>query len=250
MTRDTDKDWAKVAEENPYWGVLSDDRFLGKEIAGAERELFFSSGEGTVAHIFAVIRAHFAADFSPARSLEFGCGVGRMLIPIARRSGEAIGVDIAPRMVELARRHLGEAGIVNARVLPADDPVMQGEALFDFINSFIVLQHVPPERGYRLILDLIRLLRPGGIATLHVSYARGEKLALNPVDRYLRRDGTVSVREGAFELDAPDGTILMYDYDLNQIMVLAAEAGMAPIVAYPTGTPDAHLGVWLYMRKP
>ena len=48
VSRDTDKDWGKVAEENPFWGVLSDDRFKGTEIAGAERELFFRSGEASM----------------------------------------------------------------------------------------------------------------------------------------------------------------------------------------------------------
>lgn len=45
MSRDTDRDWAKLAEENPYWAVISADRFLGKEISEAEREVFFRSGE-------------------------------------------------------------------------------------------------------------------------------------------------------------------------------------------------------------
>lgn len=248
--RDTDRDWAKVAEENPYWAVLCNDRFKGREIGGADRELFFDSGEDTVARIFAIIRTHLAPNFAPARSLEYGCGVGRLLIPIARRSTAAVGIDIAPRMRELARQHLDEAGVANAEVVAPDDPVMRDEAAFDFINSFIVIQHVPPERGYRLILDLLRLLRPGGIASLQMTFARGEALSHYPAERYLRRDGGVSVRERPLLMDAPEGTIGMYDYDLNQIMVLAAEAGMAPVLVYPTGTPDGHLGVWLYMRKP
>ncbi len=250
MGRDTDKDWVKVAEENPYWAVICDERFKGKDLTSAERDVFFESAEGIVEQIFSVIRKHFAPDFAPARSLEFGCGVGRMLVPIARRSGEAIGVDVAPRMMELARRHLRESNISNARVISGDDPIMQGTGLFDYINSLAVLQHVPPERGYRIIVDLLRLLRPGGVATLHVSFARGEKLSLHAADKYLRRDGAISVREGPRAADVPEGTILMFDYDLNQIFVLAAEAGMQPILAFPTGEPDTHLGVWLYMRKP
>src|SRR5438105_1137288 len=133
MIRDTDRDWAKVAEENPYWGVLSVDRFIGKEIPHAEREEFFQSGEQTVEHIFAVIGTYFMPNFAPARSLDFGCGVGRTLIPIARRSGEAIGVDIAPRMLDLSRRHLQRAKIANARVMTPDDPLVRGETGFDFI---------------------------------------------------------------------------------------------------------------------
>lgn len=172
-----------------------------------------------------------------------------MLVPIARRSGEAIGVDVAPNMLELSRRYLRAANIENARVVLADDPLVQGEAVFDFINSQIVLQHIPPERGYGIFLDLLRLLKPGGIAALHLTYARGRKLSSHAVATYVRRDGATIVREGAFDAPHPEGTILMFDYDLNHIMVIIAEAGMAPVIAYPTDH-SGHLGVHLYMRKP
>jgi len=250
MSRDTDRDWAKVAEENPYWAVVSVERFLGKEISETEREVFFRSGEQTVGHIFAVIGTHFIPNFAPARSLEFGCGVGRLLVPIARRSGEAFGVDVAPNMFELSRRYLRAANIENARLILADDPVMQGEAVFDFINTLYVLQHIPTERGYRILLDLLRLLKPGGIAALHFAYARGEKQSRRAAATYVRRDGATVVREDPFEPDVPEGTILMFDYDLNHIMVLLAEAGIAPVIVYPDGEHHGHMYVSLYMRKP
>ena len=28
--RDTDKDWERIASEEPYWGVLSDDDYRGR----------------------------------------------------------------------------------------------------------------------------------------------------------------------------------------------------------------------------
>lgn len=248
--RDTDRDWEKVAEERPYYGVISDDRFLGRDLDPSERNVFYESADGPVEHIFSVIRSHLAPDFAPERSLEFGCGVGRMLVPIARRSGEAIGVDVAPRMLELARRHLRESNVTNARVVRPHDPLLRQEAVFDFVNSFIVLQHIPPQRGYEIILDLLRLLKPGGVAALHVSFARGRPAARFPVKRYARRDGAAVFAEGPFEPLLPVGTISVYDYDLNQIVVFAAEAGMAPIIVFPTGDHEGHLGAYLYMRKP
>lgn len=250
VTRDTDRDWARVAEEDPYWAVLSDDKFRGRDIAGPEREFFFSSGEGSVESIFSVIRAHLAPGFAPPRSLDFGCGVGRMLVPIARRSGEAIGVDVAPRMLELAHEYVRAANLTNVQLLPADHPIMQGEPAFDFVNTYIVLQHIPPARGYRIVANLIRLLRPGGVASLQLTYARPPNLARNPEARYFRNDGGTIVREGTFEAPFAEGTILMFDYDLNQMMVLLAEAEMAPIIVYSTGDHTGHMGVHLFARKP
>ena len=149
--RDTDKDWTTIAETDPYWGVLSVEDFRGEELSDGARQIFFDSGKAFVENTFAFIRRHIDAGFAPARSLDFGCGVGRLLIPIAAHSTEAIGLDIAPRMREIAEANLRSVGVRNARVLASDDLLSQAEGEFDFVNSFIVLQHIPPERGTVLL---------------------------------------------------------------------------------------------------
>ena len=49
MTRDTDRDWATVAEHNPYWAVLSDDRLLATEVdeAGVAPVIVYPTGDHT-----------------------------------------------------------------------------------------------------------------------------------------------------------------------------------------------------------
>ena len=76
---------------------------------GARRE-FFESGEADVDHLFQLI-----GGFSPADALDFGCGVGRMTLALAKRVKRVVGVDIAPQMLALARRNAEEAGTANAR---------------------------------------------------------------------------------------------------------------------------------------
>src|SRR5688572_11798148 len=39
------------------------------------------------------------------RALDFGCGIGRLTVPLADYCNEVVGVDIAGSMVEIARRH-------------------------------------------------------------------------------------------------------------------------------------------------
>ena len=58
-----------------------------------------------------------------AKVLDLGCGFGDTTRQIAQRvgpSGEAVGVDCAPRFVDAARREAAEAGISNARFFRAD----------------------------------------------------------------------------------------------------------------------------------
>jgi SAM-dependent methyltransferase len=250
VIRDTDRDWVKLAEEKPYWAVVSDDRFLGKEIGRADRTAFFRSGEQLVQQAFSVIGTYFIRNFAPTRALDFGCGVGRTLIPIAQRSKEAVGVDVAPNMLELSRRHLREAKIENARAVFPDDPLMKGPASFDFIHSYIVLQHIPPERGYGIFQDLLRLLRPGGIAALHLTYAIDRNLLVHAAAscRYFHRDGDMLIGIGPLGRDLPEGTVQMFDYDLNHIMLLVAEGGIGPTLILPT-KHSGHIGVLMYLMK-
>lgn len=244
MTRDTNKDWSKIAEENPYWGVLSHDSFRGRDIADSKRSEFFASGEEQIARILSIVERHFDPQFKPQRSLDFGCGVGRLLIPLAKRSKEAVGLDVAPRMLELTRQNLAAAGIKNATAIQSDDALSNLSGMFDFINSYIVLQHIPPERGYRIISALLKHLKNGGIGSLQFTYAKDRRFLdfESGRARYFRREGNfIHDLLPSFET-APEGTVTMFDYDLNQFMLQIAGIALNPLLIFPTND-DGHAGV-------
>ena len=241
--RDTDQDWSAIAETQPYWAVLSHDDFRG-ELDAAARESFFASGERQVAGLLGFIKKHLLADFEPDRVLDFGCGVGRLLIPLAQRASEVVGVDIAPRMIELCRANLLENKLFNATVISGDDTLSRVNGRFNLVNSLIVLQHIPPERGYRLIARLMDLIEVGGVGSFQVTYAKERRFMVHeaPRARYFRRNGTVLQDLSAVDESADGvGTIRMYDYDLNQVMLMIAEISGHPVLALPSHD-DGHAG--------
>jgi SAM-dependent methyltransferase len=221
--RNTDKDWTKIAEEAPYWGVLSADEFKGVAIDSDARERFFASGETQIASLFAEIEG-ISPGFSPNRSLDFGCGVGRVLLPIATRSREAIGIDIAPNMLALTKSNAEASGVDNIELVLSDDTLSRVTGRFDFVHSFIVLQHIPPERGYQIIRQLLSLLEPGGVFALHIGFAKARELMVHemPAARYYRRDGTI-LHDLCAQPPPPEGTVQMFDYDLNQVFAIVSE---------------------------
>ncbi|MFC9745653.1 class I SAM-dependent methyltransferase [Streptomyces niveus] len=98
------------------------------------------------------------------RVLDVGCGKGAALFVAAERvgpSGHALGIDIAPAMVEEARRRavaLG-TGHVEVRVMDGENPDLP-EASFDVVTgsySVIFLPDAPAA-----LAQYARLLRPGG----------------------------------------------------------------------------------------
>ena len=159
------KNWERIAEREPYFGVLTDERFLRERMSdGALRE-FFASGEGDVERLFALARRVAGEDFAPHRALDFGCGVGRLTQALARRCEEAVGVDVSPRMLELARSHAAtRPNITFTDAVP--------DATFDFVISLIVFQHIEVARGMSILREVLARVAPGGVVALQFTLRR------------------------------------------------------------------------------
>lgn len=104
------------------------------------------------------------------RLLDAGCGTGGFLSWAAARAelGRAAGVDIGSDAIELARTRFPAAELRTAplRSLPFD------AASFDLVVSNDVLQHVPEDEVEESLLELRRVLAPGGTLLLRTSGAR------------------------------------------------------------------------------
>jgi SAM-dependent methyltransferase len=103
--------------------------------------------------------------------LDIGCGAGREAIGFARAGFRVVAIDIAPPMIEAARRNGRDLGLaIDFRVQSATD-LEEPSASYDgafFSGSF---QHVP---GRALRTDTLRrigwTLKPKGVLILSVSY--------------------------------------------------------------------------------
>ena len=98
-----------------------------------------------------------------AVTVEIGCGIGRILRPLAGRTGRAFGVDISREMVRRARRGLRD--VPNARVFRTKGSLDKiPDAACDFVYSFIVFQHIPVKSAVSLYIgEAARVLKGGGI---------------------------------------------------------------------------------------
>jgi SAM-dependent methyltransferase len=250
VPRDTDNDWKRVAKDDPYWGVLSQDDYHKGSMTEERLERFMESGEQFVGDLMALVRAHLDPDFAPKSAFDFGCGVGRLLIPLAKRVERATGVDVAPAMLEIARRHAKDAGLKNVTLTTSDDRLSNVAGPFDLVNTYIVLQHIPPERGYGLIAALLERVAIGGVASLQVTYAKARAFLVHeaPKSLYYRRDGDKIVDLVDSGWRAPEGTINMFDYDLNEVMAQVSRYAGHPVIALPT-SDDAHLGVHILLKR-
>lgn len=248
--RDTDQDWKRVALDDPYWGVLSHDEYRQAAMTPERLQQFMASGYKFVEDLFAFIQKYLSPNFSPSRGLDVGCGVGRLAIPLAKRVHEAVGVDIAPAMLELCAKHAKLAEVNNLTLCESDDELSRVRGKFDIVNTYIVLQHIPPDRGYRLIQAMLDRLNTGGIGSIQVTYAKARRFMVHEQPRALfyRREGGVIVDIMDSGWTPPEGTINMFDYDLNQVVAQVTRVCGAPVLLLPTND-DSHLGVHLVFQK-
>ena len=166
----TDADWELWGQNDPYYGVLSTAEFHTDQLDDASREKFFATGADYIDRTLATVRAHLAPDHRPRHSLDFGCGVGRLVIPLAGRSESVVGVDVSDTMLAEAAANCERQGIENASFVKSDDTLSRLDGDYDFINSCLVLQHIPVTRGMQVIGALLSHLAPGGVITLQFPY--------------------------------------------------------------------------------
>ena len=221
----TDKAWERFGKEDPYFGVLADERFAGGRIE-ENRDAFFASGAASAARILKQFEKHFGA-LPRGRALDHGCGVGRLSLPLAREFSEALGLDVSQSMIAEARLNAERAGTANLRFARTDDALSQATGEFDFVNSLMVLQHVPVRRGLAILLRLLAKVRPGGGFHFHVS-VRTDRLGSRALWWLSHHVPGVKVWQNICAgrpWNAP--AMQMNNYPLNRIAVMLASSGIS-----------------------
>ena len=168
--------WEKIARDEPYFAVLEDGGEGGVESSSIANNAFFKTGEDDIVALLAAMTTLLGREVSMDSVLDFGCGAGRLTLPLARRAGHVLACDIAPTILAHARQNAERAGLGNITVSSYDDVLASAGLSFDFVCSLLVFQYIPPSVGYALIRSLTTLLRSDGVAALQLRIHQGSRL--------------------------------------------------------------------------
>jgi SAM-dependent methyltransferase len=168
----TDHAWEEWGRRDPYFGVITDPRFRRSEITELSKREFFESGSNHVDYVMQTIQRLIAPGFVPRTVLDLGCGVGRTLIPFAKIAEQVVGADVSASMLQEARRNCDANQLTNVNLIVSDDSIFPMTEDFDLVHSFIVFQHIPPERGRLIFRNLLDRIAPAGVAAIHVLYSK------------------------------------------------------------------------------
>lgn len=243
-----ERTWRPLGRTDAYFGVLTDERFRAARLDPAAREAFFRTGDEHVDMILAAIRRHIVPDFAPTRVLDFGCGVGRLVLPFARTAKHVVGVDISPEMLAEAKKNADQRGIDNASFVLGDDELRAVDGTFDLVHSYIVFQHIPTKRGEQLARRMVAKLSGGGVAALHFTYRREAPVMRKIVNSFRRRiPGANALTNIIRGRAAREPYIPMHEYDLERLIDDFRAVASSPIVITPTDH-GGYLGAILLFR--
>lgn len=237
MKNQSDVAWEKWGQKDPYFGVLTDDKFRSGNIQQSKRQ-FFRSGEEHIANVIAKIENHFGP-IDRVSCLDFGCGVGRLLLPLSQQFERVTGLDVSQSMLQEASKNLNEGGVSNVELLHSDDALsLLGERTFDFVHSFIVLQHIAPKRGYQIVSNLLSHLSKQGAVFLHVSFQQMRSASLSQLVsprrfvRYIRTNVPFAyVFFNVLRGNPPfQPAMEMNEYDLGTILELFHQVGFSELI--------------------
>lgn len=169
MLAHVSREWGRLGQADPYWSVLTDDRYRLGAFA-RHRDAFFASGRAGVDRLRLVLARNGLPWPEQGTALEHGCGVGRMTIPLARSVLRVCAVDVSESHMQLARDLADTEGLIDRvdwLVLRRAGDLAAGPPL-DLVYSCIVLQHNPPPVIEAQLRQLLRRLRPGGVAVFQL----------------------------------------------------------------------------------
>lgn len=229
--KEIQNDWEALGADDPLHAILNDPKTSNKRWRVDE---FFRAGQRETEAVFQWLQSRGTLPQYWDCALDFGCGVGRLTRALSKQFQRVTGVDIAPSMLDMARRLDPPANC--HFVLNESDRLQKFEdGAFDFVYSSIVLQHLPSEISVKYISEFFRVLRPGGVAVFQIPVARKVPLPakirvfIHKIRETLKlgtRIRSLAGKSPEGSKDAPQrGKILMHWVPEEQILQIIEESG-------------------------
>ena len=132
--------WSSYGTTDPYWSVLTDEQWRAANVNRAEvLEKFYESGHVHVRRFEAWLARNELSIAANAVCMEYGCGVGRCTVRLARRFRRVVAFDISQPHLDAARVATAARGIDNVEFVlvrgPDDLSALNGADVFYSIFS-------------------------------------------------------------------------------------------------------------------
>ncbi|MEH2448118.1 MAG: class I SAM-dependent methyltransferase [Nostoc sp.] len=99
---------------------------------------------------------------SETQVLDLCCGSGQTTQFLVKFSQNVTGLDASPKSLQRARQNVPEASYVEAFA----EKMPFADNLFDVVHTSVALHEMQPQQLRKIISEVYRVLKPGGVFTL------------------------------------------------------------------------------------
>ena len=203
-------------------GVAPQDSAPRRTHDGALRDGHFVGGGEQVEGLAAAIEALTGQTLDSRVALDYGCGFGRLAIPLATRCEHVYGLDISADDLRAADENAQRLNVANVDWMDARE-VASLSGRYNFVLSHWVFPHIPSRQGERLFATLVSGLRPGGIGAIHVAVKPRGMLGGTIRAQGRSRRG---IRRRLPRFNWTQAYLMMNSNSLNQLGSILSEAGI------------------------
>jgi len=245
------RNWEQFGKKDPYYWVTTDSKYKDARLSKDVQRDFFDNADKYLESIFKIIKRHLDSTFHPERALDFGCGVGRVTIPLARRCKYVLGLDVAESMIAEARNNKERHLLNNVAFSAQADRLLSGSEPFDFVHSIYVFQHIRTKQGLKIFIQLVDTLKENGIGIFHFVTFQSHKSIIKKLICWLCVHMPIfncinNVRKGKSFFDPK---YEMNNYPLNKLFEILREKECSHIYVRHTKEGPYHGAILFFQKK-
>ena len=92
------------------------------------------------------------------KAIDIGCGPGYFSRELTTKGWKTTSIDTDSENIENAKKYAIETHLGDALIILANLP----ESQYDLVLSLEIIEHMPKPHGKNLLMEIIRVLKPGG----------------------------------------------------------------------------------------
>jgi len=204
-------------------------------------------GEQDARDTLRVLRQLAGPAFKHDRVLDFGCGAGRLTIPLARTAEHTTGVDSSDELLAEARVNVEQAGLSNVDFVSASGRLSGVTGQFEVVHSFDAFRRIPPADGYDLAEAVLDRVTTRGGGMLHFTYAPGASPSTMRRAVAAARRTSDAMRRLLDRGDQHTDTST-FEYDLGKLFAMLQSKRFDRVATRFTDI-DGHLGAKLFFWR-
>jgi ubiquinone/menaquinone biosynthesis C-methylase UbiE len=151
--------WDNFGKIDPLFAILTKWNKIGNRW---DKKEFFETGKKEIFNVMKYVES-LEVQLPRKKSLDFGCGVGRLTQALCQYFDKVYGIDIAPSMIDLARKYNRYRAKCEYFLNETDDLKIFPDNSFSFIYTKLTLQHIEPKHSKKYIKEFLRILAPNGL---------------------------------------------------------------------------------------